>query len=137
MEILCLSTKFSHHEIRWNYGILGSVKFSVTFRIAFHIIQLSYHSCAQETLGKKWSFPLRISSVNVAKSAGNIFLCSESSAKKRRFLKTLKGQITLSNKGEKKYVFGKKISVKRHFISYTILGLLMLRYFVNLHLALK
>ena len=51
----------------------------------------------------------------MAKSAGNIFLCSESSVKKRRFLKTLKGQITLSNKGEKKYVFGKKISVKEAF----------------------
>ena len=25
MQKLCLSTKFRHHEIRWNYGILSSV----------------------------------------------------------------------------------------------------------------
>ena len=30
------------------------------------------------TLHKKWSFPLRISSVNVTKSAGNFFLFSDS-----------------------------------------------------------
>ena len=39
---LCLFTKFPHQEIRWNYRIFRS---------------------------KKWSFPLRISSVNVTKYA--------------------------------------------------------------------
>ena len=28
MRKLCLSTKFSHHEIRWNYSILSSVNTS-------------------------------------------------------------------------------------------------------------
>ena len=52
---LCLSAKFPYQNIRWNYGTFRSVLFAV-----MHL-----------TLHKKWSFPLRISSVNMAKSAGN------------------------------------------------------------------
>ena len=29
---LCLSTKFLHQEIRWNYGIVNSTSFSVVYR---------------------------------------------------------------------------------------------------------
>ena len=42
------------------------------------MFRCTFSAMISYTLHKKWSFPLRISSVNVTKSAGNFFLFSDS-----------------------------------------------------------
>ena len=116
MEIfsLCLSIKFPHQEIRWNYGIFTmacSLKSSFESNISpsclwmkldtfngniihqkqrmisliyfqlkndkFHLSSSFSLFCmirikiTSPSLNKRWSFPLRNSSLNVTKSAGN------------------------------------------------------------------
>ena len=47
---LCLSTKFAHKEIRWNYGIFRSVKYDDITR--FSILQIMYENYYHEQLAK-------------------------------------------------------------------------------------
>ena len=81
-EILISSSIFNYFSVVLNYFLY--LKYFELFKIIFNLIflpliklcvciallkKLCYCSCG--SLHKKWSFPLRISSVNVTKFAGN------------------------------------------------------------------
>ena len=80
MRKLCLSTKFSHQKIRWNYGIFCSAmshifikSYTITEKQKL-LLLIRIKQLLLVSLPKIWSCPLRISSVNVTKSVlCNIF----------------------------------------------------------------
>ena len=77
---LCLSTKFSHQKIWWNYEIFCSAmshifikSYTITEKQKL-LLLIRIKQLLLVSLHKIWSRPLRISSVNVTKSVScNIF----------------------------------------------------------------
>ena len=81
-EILISSSIFNYFSVVLNY--FSYLKYFELFKIIFNLIFLSLIKlrvciallkklcyCSYGSLHKKWSFPLRVSSVNVTKFAGN------------------------------------------------------------------
>ena len=102
----CVASKLSRLDLP--YAFLRVSKINFWYQINKKEVTLKQTSgCSGKHCTKKWSFPLRISSVNVTKSAGIlngklIFLCSEG------LRKTWKPFICIDNW---KLIFGRKLKL--------------------------